>query len=140
MEADTTSVYYSVCSGIAKLISPEETKELRQKERKKFELEREIQRNTANLYERALLLARENHDRVSGSSMNKEGSAESSTMSKIDNADKTDFELKICSDPVDKNNDEGLKNDNALVIQSSEMESNSTSAPQNVDTQESEMV
>ncbi|OXU30752.1 hypothetical protein TSAR_013218 [Trichomalopsis sarcophagae] len=55
-EGDTTSVYYSISSGIVKAISPEETKTLRQKLEKKIELNKEISRNTANLYERALLL------------------------------------------------------------------------------------
>lgn len=55
-EGDTTSVYYSICSGIVKAISPKETKVLRQKLEKKIELNKEISRNTANLYERALIL------------------------------------------------------------------------------------
>ncbi|XP_011494848.1 PREDICTED: tRNA-splicing endonuclease subunit Sen15-like [Ceratosolen solmsi marchali] len=55
-EGDTTSVYYSVCTGIIKPITPNETIILKQKENKKFELEKEINRNIANLYERALLL------------------------------------------------------------------------------------
>ncbi|XP_014218823.1 uncharacterized protein LOC106647081 [Copidosoma floridanum] len=55
-DGDTTSVYYSISAGIVKPIAPEETAVIKQKEEKKFALEREINRNTANLYERALLL------------------------------------------------------------------------------------
>lgn len=49
-------MYYSICSGIVKPISPEESKVLKQKEDKKFDLDREINRNTSNLYDRALFL------------------------------------------------------------------------------------
>jgi len=55
-DGDTTSVYYSIGAGIVKPAAPEETNTIKQKAEKKFALEREINRNTANLYERALSL------------------------------------------------------------------------------------
>lgn len=55
-EGDTTSVYYSISAGIHKPKSPEDSQDLKKKNEKKFELEREINRNTSNLYERALLV------------------------------------------------------------------------------------
>ena len=53
-------MYYNICSGIVKPSNPEESKELKQKENKKVNLEKEIKRNTANLYERALSFDNDN--------------------------------------------------------------------------------
>lgn len=48
---DSTTVYYKVTSGLIKPLSPDETKIVKQKEEKKYELEQEIRRNTSILYE-----------------------------------------------------------------------------------------
>lgn len=53
IEGDSTSVYYCVSAGLVKPSSPEQSKEFKQKEEKKTELEIEIRKNTSNLYELA---------------------------------------------------------------------------------------
>ncbi|KAJ8665158.1 hypothetical protein QAD02_006820 [Eretmocerus hayati] len=63
-EGDSTSAYYAISSGIKKPVNPEDLKPLKLKDEKKFILEREINRNTANLYERALLFGAENDECV----------------------------------------------------------------------------
>ncbi|KAG7187641.1 hypothetical protein KM043_016700 [Ampulex compressa] len=50
---DTSSVSYRVSAGLVKPLAPEVTKRLREKEEKRMCLEKEIRRNTCNLYELA---------------------------------------------------------------------------------------
>ncbi|XP_058793191.1 uncharacterized protein LOC131665356 [Phymastichus coffea] len=122
-EGDTSSVYYSIRSGITKLVSPEETKDLRQKAMKKFKLEREITRNTANLYERALLLAMEKQDELAKIHCKVENNLEgTATTIKIDSTDEPNFELKICSDSLDGKHNDKLQKDNTLSFKSNEVQ------------------
>ncbi|XP_066592860.1 tRNA-splicing endonuclease subunit Sen15-like [Prorops nasuta] len=48
---DSTSVYYRVTAGLITPVSPQISKQLREREEKKAELECEIRRNISNLYE-----------------------------------------------------------------------------------------
>lgn len=55
--ADSTSVCYKVSAGLVKPITPELTKQLKEKEEKKTLLEKNIRKNTSNLYELAKTLS-----------------------------------------------------------------------------------
>ncbi|XP_015188585.1 PREDICTED: uncharacterized protein LOC107072841 [Polistes dominula] len=57
---DSTSVFYSVSTGLVKPISPAMRKLLREKEEKKIALEKNIKKNTTNLYELAKSINAEN--------------------------------------------------------------------------------
>lgn len=59
---DSSSVYYTVNAGLLKPAAPELTKQLKEKEEKKFNLETEIRKNTSNLYELAKTLIDKNND------------------------------------------------------------------------------
>ncbi|KAL2713256.1 tRNA-splicing endonuclease subunit Sen15 [Vespula squamosa] len=58
--ADSTSVFYRASAGLIKPISPEIRKQLKEKEDKKILLERNIKKNTSNLYELAKSIKTEN--------------------------------------------------------------------------------
>nr|XP_031828210.1 uncharacterized protein LOC116425117 [Nomia melanderi] len=57
---DSTSIIYKVSRGLVKPMSPETTKLMKEKEEKKLELEKEIRKNTSNLYELAKSLNSDN--------------------------------------------------------------------------------
>ncbi|XP_076248992.1 tRNA-splicing endonuclease subunit Sen15 [Calliopsis andreniformis] len=50
---DSTSIIYKVSKGLVKPMTPEMTKLMKEKEEKKLSLEKEIRKNTSNLYELA---------------------------------------------------------------------------------------
>ncbi|XP_011148488.1 uncharacterized protein LOC105188628 [Harpegnathos saltator] len=58
---DSSSISYTVTKGLIKPASPETTKQRKEKEEKKYELEIEIRKNTSHLYELAKSLC-ENKD------------------------------------------------------------------------------
>ncbi|KAL2749326.1 tRNA-splicing endonuclease subunit Sen15 [Vespula maculifrons] len=58
--ADSTSVFYRASAGLIKPLSPEIRKQLKEKEDKKILLERNIKKNTSNLYELAKSINTEN--------------------------------------------------------------------------------
>lgn len=58
---DSSSVCYTVTEGLVKPVTPELSKQLKEKEEKKSRLEEEIRRNTSNLHELAKSLAYENN-------------------------------------------------------------------------------
>lgn len=58
---DSTSVYYKASAGLVKPLAPELTKQMKEKEEKKTLLERNVRKNTSNLYELAKTLATGNH-------------------------------------------------------------------------------
>ncbi|XP_014613060.1 PREDICTED: tRNA-splicing endonuclease subunit Sen15-like [Polistes canadensis] len=57
---DSTSVFYSVSNGLVKPVSPAMRKLLREKEEKRIALEKNIKKNTTNLYELAKSINTEN--------------------------------------------------------------------------------
>lgn len=59
---DSSSVYYTVSADLVKPAAPEVTKQLKEKEDKKSNLETEIRRNTTNLYELAKSLVDKTND------------------------------------------------------------------------------
>ncbi|XP_012220150.1 tRNA-splicing endonuclease subunit Sen15-like [Linepithema humile] len=59
---DGSSVYYTVSADLVKPAAPEVTKQLKEKEDKKSNLETEIRRNTTYLYELAKSLADQTND------------------------------------------------------------------------------
>ncbi|CAK9797926.1 hypothetical protein ANTQUA_LOCUS1434 [Anthophora quadrimaculata] len=59
---DSTSIIYRVSKGLVKPMSPETTKLMKEKEEKKFNLEKEIRKNTSYLYELAKSLNKEDTD------------------------------------------------------------------------------
>lgn len=66
--ADSTSVFYRVSAGLIKPLSPEIRKQLKEKEDKRIFLERNIKKNTSNLYELAKSINPKNNDLLSTSS------------------------------------------------------------------------
>ncbi|KZC08304.1 PREDICTED: uncharacterized protein LOC107186608 [Dufourea novaeangliae] len=60
---DSTSIIYKVSKGLLKPMSPEVTKLMKEKEEKKSELEKEIRKNTSNLYELAKSLNSEDSNK-----------------------------------------------------------------------------
>lgn len=66
---DSSSVLYTISAGLIKPATPEATKQLKEREEKKYNLETEIRRNTSNLYELAktIVLAHETKDQNSNS-------------------------------------------------------------------------
>lgn len=64
---DSSSVLYTISTGLIKPAAPEATKQLKEKEEKKYNLETEIRRNTSNLYELAktIVFAHETKDQNS---------------------------------------------------------------------------
>lgn len=82
---DSTSVFYRVSAGLIKPLSPEIRKQLKEKEDKKILLERNIKKNTSNLYELAKSINPENNDLLSTSSNeDRNEKANSETMSVIE--------------------------------------------------------
>lgn len=59
---DSSSVYYTVSADLIKPAAPEVTKQLKEKEDKKSNLETEIRKNTTNLYELAKSLTDKTND------------------------------------------------------------------------------
>lgn len=59
-EGDSSSVYYRVSAGLVKPMAPEVTKQLKQIEDKRTGLEKEIRKNTSNLYELAKSISTNN--------------------------------------------------------------------------------
>ncbi|XP_076622849.1 uncharacterized protein LOC143351374 [Colletes latitarsis] len=59
---DSTSVIYKATKGLVRPMAPEATKLMKEKEEKKAQLEKEIRKNTSNLYELAKSLNTENSD------------------------------------------------------------------------------
>lgn len=66
---DSSSVLYTVSAGLIKPVAPEATKQLKEREEKKYNLETEIRRNTSNLYELAktIVFTHETKDKNSNS-------------------------------------------------------------------------
>lgn len=64
---DSTSIIYKASKGLVKPIAPETTKLMKEKEERKFGLEKEIRKNTSHLYELAKSLDTEhiNKDDIS---------------------------------------------------------------------------
>ncbi|XP_076170937.1 uncharacterized protein LOC143148466 [Ptiloglossa arizonensis] len=60
---DSTSIIYKVTKGLIKPMAPEATKLMKEKEEKKSQLEKEIKKNTSNLYELAKSLNAEDSNR-----------------------------------------------------------------------------
>ena len=60
---DSNSIIYKVSKGLAKPMTPEATKLMKQKEERKSNLEKEIRKNTSNLYELAKSLSTESSDK-----------------------------------------------------------------------------
>lgn len=64
---DSSSVLYTISAGLVKPATPEATKELKEREEKKCNLETEIRRNTSHLYELAKTIVHETKDQKSNS-------------------------------------------------------------------------
>ncbi|XP_072767652.1 tRNA-splicing endonuclease subunit Sen15 [Anoplolepis gracilipes] len=64
---DSSSVQYTISAGLVKPAAPEATKQLKEREEKKYNLETEIRRNTSNLYELAKTIVHETKDQNSNS-------------------------------------------------------------------------
>lgn len=67
---DSSSVYYTASAGLLKPAAPEVTKQLKEKEEKKANLETEIQRNTSSLYELAKTSINESNEHNNSSDEN----------------------------------------------------------------------
>ncbi|XP_015602027.1 uncharacterized protein LOC107271002 [Cephus cinctus] len=59
-DGDSSSIYYKVSEGLVKPLTPEDSKQQKCVEEKRLKLEREIQKNTSNLYELAKTIDNEN--------------------------------------------------------------------------------
>ncbi|XP_076649470.1 tRNA-splicing endonuclease subunit Sen15 [Halictus rubicundus] len=68
---DSTSIIYKVTKGLVKPTSPEVTKLMKEKEEKKLDLEKEIRKNTSNLYELAKSLNSDNTDKETETDVDK---------------------------------------------------------------------
>ncbi|XP_078041414.1 uncharacterized protein LOC144472319 [Augochlora pura] len=68
---DGTSIIYKVTKGLVKPLSPEDSKLMKEKEEKKLELEKQIRKNTSNLYELAKSLNSDNSNKEMETDVNK---------------------------------------------------------------------